>query len=242
MALLFRDPELEVKVTVLKGEGTHNILYGSTTINMGTRSAPGYLARPDEGGQFPTVIIAHDHLGLRSYLKDLGRKFARHGISVIIPDLFRGAPLPGWRNDKPLPEWPTVERSMRSLEDAYHFAVSDDTPWASGDPVIVLGIGEGAEPAVAFAMEVPDVAGLILVGGSLEESDAQLPFPILGLYGGQDPALEVTHRVPHMELVTYRGVPKRFLDDDSDDFDGPAAADALDRLVTFIREVGAVGG
>lgn len=232
---------MEVKVTVLKGEGTHNILYGSTTINMGTRSNPAYMSRPDEGGQFPTVIVAHDRPGLTSYLKDLARKFARHGISVIIPDLFRGAPLPGWRKDKPLPEWPPLQRSLRSLDVAHHFASSDDVPWATGDRITVFGVGEGGRPAIEFARRVPEVTGLILVGAPLEETDGAVPVPILGLYGEEDPALQATHRVPHMELVTYRGVATRFLDDDSEDFDRPAAVDALDRLVAFVTEVGALG-
>ncbi len=227
-------------MTVLKGEGTHDILYGSTSINLGTRSNPAYLARPDVGGLFPTVIVAHDRPGVASWLKDLARKFARHGLSVVVPDLYRGAPRPSWREERPLPPWPGPDQVYRSLIDAYRFAESEDTPWASGDRIVVIGIGEGGEAAIRFAVEVPDAAGLILIGAALDEST--VPVPILGLYGAEDPALEATLRVPHMELVTYGGVKSRFLDDNSDDFDRPASLDALDRIVAFVEGVAGRGG
>jgi dienelactone hydrolase len=219
-------------VTVLKGEGTHNILYGTSSINLGTRSVPVYLARPDKRGVFPTVVVSHDGTGLASWLKDFARKLARHGLSVVIPDLYRG--------DVESP-WPSLDRAVRSLRDGYEFAESDDVPWASSERLVMVGFGEGGAAAAAFALHEPDVDGLILIGvpGDSEMDLAHTPVSMLGIFPSDIPTPEA---VPHMEIVTYGGVEGRFFDDDDQDFDRPASLDAVERVIAFVGGASSGGG
>ena len=79
-------------MSVLKGEGTHPTLFGSTSIVAGPVTHRGYLARPDLSGEWPTVSLVPSEWGITSSSKDICRRLARLGLAVVAVDLYHGNP------------------------------------------------------------------------------------------------------------------------------------------------------
>ena len=77
-------------MSVLKGEGIVPILFGSTSISVGSLTHTGYLARPDLAGEWPTVVVIPSAWGVTGAMKDVTRRLARQGFAAICPDLFAG--------------------------------------------------------------------------------------------------------------------------------------------------------
>jgi dienelactone hydrolase len=74
-------------VAVQTGEGTIEIIYGSTSIPAGPQTLSGYLARPDAEGEWPTVLLFGPEPVPTSSVKNICRVFARHGIVAIASDM-----------------------------------------------------------------------------------------------------------------------------------------------------------
>jgi carboxymethylenebutenolidase len=56
-------------------------------IALGDGELSGYLARPDEAGSFPAIVIIHENRGLVEHTKDCARRLAAEGYVVLAPDL-----------------------------------------------------------------------------------------------------------------------------------------------------------
>ena len=69
-------------MSVLKGEGKVPILFGSTSIAVGTLTHRGYLARPGLAGEWPTIIVVPSEWGVTSAMKDVCRRLARHETAL----------------------------------------------------------------------------------------------------------------------------------------------------------------
>ena len=46
----------------------------------------GYLAQPNQEGNFPAVIVIHENRGLNPYIEDVARRFAVEGFIALAPD------------------------------------------------------------------------------------------------------------------------------------------------------------
>ena len=52
----------------------------------GTGSIKGYLARPANAGNFPTVLVIHENRGLNPYIEDVARRLAIANFIAFAPD------------------------------------------------------------------------------------------------------------------------------------------------------------
>jgi carboxymethylenebutenolidase len=230
-------------MSVIEGEGTHLILYGTYTMPDGS-SIAAHIARPDLGGTYPTVIVAHSARGLSSHVKALCRHLARHGFAVIAPDLYRGSDTGFDDLDAAVAAFDDAGRGpSRALEAALDSARMPGTAWASTEQIGLLALGHGGIPAVSLAAAEPELDALVLayvpVDG-LAEALAGSDVPILGLYGGEDEvtppdgARELRSALGRGEFRIYAGVGHEFLDDGGGTYDHGAADDALDRVREFL--------
>lgn len=215
-------------MSVIEGEGSFPILFGSLPLPIPpNRSA--YLARPDLGGSFPTVVIAHGEAGVGPGVKALSRFLARHGFAVMAPELSREPAGDGGY------EW-----TVSDLADAVAAARTPGTGWASGSRIALLGIGGGAMVAAIVAVE-ENVPALVLVG----------PYAVdvsLEGYRGRLLALTPLDPPPRERLaaartkagrgrwVGYPGAAAGFLDEGAPGYDPAAASDALQRIISFLEE------
>lgn len=234
-------------MAVLAHEGTYPIMFSSFPLPVGSRHRTGYLARPDESGTFPTLIVVPDLGGLTSFEKDLCRKLARLGLATIAIDLYRTdfEPLAAY-NDL------SDSRALADLDEIQEFIASDDIPWNDGARIGLLGLDVGGrftllKASTARWVGAVAVAYTPLTGDENRESQvadvlAHLPVPVLGLYGAEDELIdpatvdEAQDRNPHGQWLLYEGAGHGFLDDTAEGFHESSAADAVARIAAFFRQ------
>lgn len=229
-------------MALLKGEGTHQILYGEADIFSGLRHNRGYLARPDHAGEFPTVLLLHGAKGMTASVKSVARRLARHGLAVVGPDLFRGS-----RSRRlPAPPWPHPNDVASDIADAVMWMASPDTPWVRPGPIGLLALDRAATPALRFAADRHLVASVALVSPVFDEEIPLATVPVLALLGKDDSALPIERqqaartRLSHSEWVLYGGVGQGLLDDSADDYRWDVAEDAIARTVNVFSRIPAV--
>ena len=218
-------------MALLKGEGTHQILYGSADIFSGLRHNRGYVARPDHAGAFPAVILLHGAGGMTSSVKSFARRLARHGLAVVGPDLFRGVARGS------APSWPQAPQIAADVSSSLQWTASPDTPWVRRGPIGVVALDRAAGAALEFAAG-HDVAGLALVSPVLEEAMAA-DVPLLGFYGKDDEVVGSGERsaiqgaLSHGEWVLYGGAGHGLVDESAADYRWDVAEDVVSRIVDF---------
>ena len=234
-------------MAVLSHEGTFPIMYGAVPLPIGAGHRTGYLARPDEAGVFPVVIVLPDLDGLDGFEKDLCRRLARSGIAAIGVDLYRS-------DEDPLTAYNelTDTRAMTDLDEVHEYVLSDDVSWNAGDRVGLLGVDVGGRfallkaarsawagaAAVCYAPLTGDENRELQVAHSL----SHLPVPILGLYAADDDLIDVASvdeaqdRNPHGQWLLYEGVGHGFINPESPAFDQSAADDSVARVIAFFLQ------
>lgn len=233
-------------MAVLAHEGIYPIMYGSWPIPMGTAHRTGYIARPDEAGRFPVVIVVPDLNGVNGFEKDLCRQLARSGIAAVAIDLYRaeGDTLDAYHRL-------SDTRALTDLDETYEFVVSDDVAWNAGTKVGLLGLDVGGRFAIAKAARSAWVGGLVCVGTPLTGDEsrevrvadhlAHLPVPVLAMYGAESDLVaastvdEAQARNEHGQWLLYEGAGHAFLNPMADDYDASAAGDAMQRMIAFFK-------
>ena len=133
-------------MAVLSHEGTYPILYGPWPIPVGTQHRDGYIARPDEAGKFPVVLVVPDLNGLGSFEKDICRRLARSGFAALSLDMYgpEADPLKAYNAL-------TDSRAATYLEAIHEFSDSDDGERTLSGNVGVPGTDVGARFVVVMA-------------------------------------------------------------------------------------------
>ncbi len=205
-------------MSVLKGEGTTVILYGSTSVSTGSRSHPGYLARPDLIGEWPTVVVVSPSYDAASSVGDICRLIARHGMAAV-------APGPG------------------GLSAFVKFIINPAGNWSNAEHGFgVLAFGDGALTAIGQAASSPLVASLALVDPVIGDHAVallgELDVPILGTSGREalDGVDRARQAAPHADWVVYDGVGAQFWNINADEYSAGAADDAADRVLEFLPD------
>lgn len=213
-----------------------------------------YRARAREGGR-ARMLVLPDVRGLFTFYEELALRFAEAGIDALAIDYFGR----------------TAGLGARGADFEYRPHV-DRTTWAGLSADIAAGVAElRSDDADARVFVVGFCFGgrLAFVSGTLglglagvigfygpplgPRNDTPAPAevaramgsPLLGLFGGADPAIPAdmiarfeealsAAGVPH-ELVTYPDAPHSFFDRKAADH-AAASADAWDRILAFVRQ------
>lgn len=205
-------------MSVLKGEGTTVMLYGSTNVSTGSRSFAGYLARPDLKGEWPTVVVVAPTDGAASSVKAICRHIARHGIAAVAPEPGGMDPYIGFITN-PAGHWSNAE---------YGFGV--------------LALGNGSESAIAEAAASDLVVVLALVDSGFGVAEiaglGRIEAPVLGCSGrdASEGVDEARAAAPQAEWVLYDGAGKGYWDIDTEGYVAVAADDTGDRVVEFFSK------
>jgi dienelactone hydrolase len=214
-------------VAVQTGEGTIEIIYGSTSIPAGPQTLSGYLARPDGEGEWPTVLLFGPDPLPSSSVKHISRMFARHGIAALAPDVTDGH-----------------DTNTRIASRVAAF-ISDPTGhWSNAQfGYGVLAFGGGIYDAAALTRDDGRVIAVSSVGATLDDavvedlSYADTPMLWIGSRGDSASDVEASlgqrESLPQTTFVVHADVGSGFWDDGAEGFDEKTAADTIDRLVSF---------
>lgn len=223
----------------------------------------GYLARPARGTH-PGVVLLHDVWGLSEHTRDMTRRLAAEGFSVLAADLYRHEPV----------EISDPGSHMRGFGDPQALAdvqaavdVLVARPETQGRHVGVLGFCMGGMYALMAACTCRDVAAAVPFYGLLSHEHGilhdeagldpakkprapldyvpDLRCPLLACFGDGDEfiplgdvrALEALLGATSRdtEVVVYPGAGHAFLNDTrADAFRPEAAADAWRRATRFL--------
>src|SRR5262249_41181400 len=170
------------------------IVTEDVTFPSGNESVNAYLARPSQGGPFPTMIVIHEIFGLSEFTKDVARLFARTGYLAFAPELLPSAGLPDGRHEQWMLDTIATgvanipEPEQVKLRDAYAYL----TQRKDVDPTHIASVGFcwGGARSFTLATRNPDLWLAVVFYGStppLEDLDA-IQCPVLALYGSLDNA------------------------------------------------------
>lgn len=235
-------------MATLPHEGTYSVMYGDLTVSVGSGYRGGYLARPDQAGHWPVIVIAHDLDGLGAHEKYVARRLARKGLAIVCVELYAEKPDSadaGLRAYNSL----TDAQALRVLDETHEYLSSEDIEWAHTDRIGMLGLDIGGRFALITAAHRPWVGATAVAYTPLtgdEKRDfpiadmlGHLATPVLGLYGSDDELIdadsvdEAQSRNPSGQWLLYQGVGHGFLDEVGPGFDSASFEDAIVRLANF---------
>ncbi len=217
-------------MAVQTGEGTIEIIYGSTSIPAGPQVLSGYLARPDGEGEWPTVLLFGPEPLPPSSVKNICRVFARHGIVALAPDM-------------------TDNHETNTLL-ASRFAAFVSNPsghWSNAQfGYGVVAFGPGIYDASELAATDGRVVAAASVGATLDDSVAEdlalAQVPVLWIGSRSDESTDVDESMRHKEslpqttFVIHADADEGFWNDGAEGFDEEIATDTVNRLVAFFGD------
>ncbi len=185
-----------------------------------------YFARPLGAGPFPGIVLIHHMPGWDEWYREATRRFAHHGYAAISPNLYfragHGTPedvTAKVRGDGGIPD----DQAVGDIEGAMLYLRS--LPYVNGK-VGVFGTCSGGRHAVLAACRVPGFdavvdcwgGGVVMDKESLTpkrpvapiDYTADLPCPILGLFGKDDRSPTPEQVAIHEEALKKHGKNYKF--------------------------------
>jgi carboxymethylenebutenolidase len=182
---------------------TQGLDAGEVKIRVADGSIPGYRARPEKGGPFPTVLVVHEIWGVHEHIQDLCRRLAKLGYYAIAPELFAREGDPTKYADikeliaklvSKVPE----DQVLSDLDATVAYARASGE--ADVSHLAVTGFCWGGRITWLYAAHQPALKaavawyGIDRPHGALTPNNPldvipDLKCPVLGLYGGADPGI-----------------------------------------------------
>ena len=223
---------------------------------------PGYFARPEGAGPFPTVIVIEEIFGVHEYIKDVCRRHAKLGRLAVAPELYARIGDLSTMTDAAVIVRDVIskapdDRMLADLDSAATWAATNH-----GDPARlgVMGFCRGGRDTWLYAAHNPHLKAAVAFYGPLgggrnaiqphTPSDVidQLKCPLLGLYGGADPSsppaliheAEAKARADGktVEIHVYPDAPHGFHADYRPSYRPEAAKDGWRRMNEWFKKYG----
>lgn len=221
---------------------------------------PVYYARPASGGPFAIVLVNEEIFGVHEYIQDVCRRLAKAGYLAVAPEIY-------FRNS----DFPKMTESAQIMREVI-FKTPDDEIWADLDATLAWAAknhGDAArmgevgfcfggritweyaahnpnlKAAVAYYGHIKNLISAIKPKTVLDIAD-QIHCPLLGLYGGQDPANppDLVHQAEAkakaagktVEIVIYPDAPHGFHADYRPSYREADAKDAWTRTLAWFKQ------
>ncbi len=173
--------------------GDPPILEMDVTFPSGNGEVNAFLARPAQGGPFPTMIVIHEIFGLSGFVKEVARLFARTGYLALAPAFPEGGGnLPDGKHSQWMLD--TLKTGVAVVpDDEYEKLRAGFVYLTKREDVDSTHIGSvgfcwGGARSFTFATRNPDLWATVVFYGStppFEDLD-NIQAPVLALYGALD--------------------------------------------------------
>jgi carboxymethylenebutenolidase len=241
---------------------TTGIDAGEVQIPVADGHLPGYYARPQGAGPFPTVVVIEEIFGVHEHIKDMCRRFAKIGYLAVAPELYaRIADLSKMTDAAVI-----VRDVISKAPDATMLTDLDSAvAWAGenkGDlnRLGVTGWCRGGRDTWFYAAHNPKLKAAVAwygpIGGQTSAIQPQttmdiageIKCPLLGLYGGADTSIDVKDVQKAAEkakaagktvdIVVYADAPHGFNADYRPSYRKNDAEDGWARLQAWFKKYG----
>jgi len=206
----------------------------------------GYLAKPQDAGPHPGVIVIQEWWGLDDHIKDVAERFAREGFVALAPDLYHGSFATEPDEARKLAMNMNREQAVKDLLGAVqHLQGMDEVqPKKFG----CIGFCMGGSLTLALAAASPDIAAAApFYAGMQPPADqlARINAEMFCAFGADDTgipienvrkfegALASTNRTAVVKV--YDGAPHSFFNDTRPSYRAEAADDAWNNALALFR-------
>lgn len=244
-------------IVLLVGTAVFDAVTGESTADnvnmeyatMDGETLSGYLATPDEPGEYPAVLLIHEWWGLNHGMTVLADALAQEGYVVFAPDVYRG-------NLAQTVPYALYLRLTTEDEQVYG-DVDAALTWlreredVDAERVASLGFCFGGGHSLQLGMRQSENLALTIMyyGAVVTEPDLLRPLvdgqPVLGIFGEEDqsiPTQEVLEFEAALnsldienEITIYPGVGHAFLSEANYDEAG-ASGDAWQQTLMFLDD------
>ncbi len=146
-----------------------------------------YLAEPISIGKFPALILVHEWWGLTQWMKENADDFARHGITALAVDLYRGKVTSDFKEAAQLSSTLPKERAITDLKSAFGYL--EKMKSVNNKKIGSIGWCFGGGYSFQTALNIPQLKACVVCYGSLDYSGHSLKeihCPLLCVYGDSD--------------------------------------------------------
>jgi carboxymethylenebutenolidase len=205
----------------------------------------GYLARPNQDGSAPVILVCHENRGLNPHIEDVTRRLAKAGYVALAVDLLSrqgGSPQVGESNV------PGVLGNIDPAQFVSDFksgwAYLQDQPFADAKRMGMVGFCFGGGVTWLMAVEMPELKAAVPFYGPPppEEDLPRIQAAVLAIYGGLDQritgtadrieaAMRANNKV--FEKVIYPNADHAFHNDTGSRYNPEAAKDAWARTLNW---------
>lgn len=205
----------------------------------------GYLARPQESGDYPGIVMIHEWWGLNENIKYMAELLASEGYVVYAVDLYdgevatqssRAGELAGSVRNNP-------EEAIAKMQSAVDYLEQN-----GAQRVGSIGWCFGGQQSLQISLN-EDIDATVIYYGSLVEDPEQLrnlDGPVLGIFGSEDSSIPVSS-VEAFEaglsevgvensINIYAGVGHAFANPSGSRYAAEETRDAWSKTVTFLEE------
>ena len=150
----------------------------------------GYIARPNQEGNFPGVILIHEWWGLNDNIKSMARGLASHGYVVLAADLYAGQVATTPDGARKLMLSFDDEKGMLNINSASNILKQN----YNVSKIATIGWCFGGSQSLNYALSGNKVDATVIYYGQPVTNVtkiSEIKWPILGFYGEKDQSISV---------------------------------------------------
>jgi carboxymethylenebutenolidase len=207
-----------------------------------SKGIQGYLARPQDGGEYPGIVLIHEWWGLNEQVKKQAERIAQEGYSVLAVDLY-GKSATTREEAQELKGSLTDEHAIANMKDAVTFLRNN-----GATRIVSWGWCFGGKQSLTLALSGERLdATIIYYGHTVDNKDelSKISWPILGVFGGEDQSVTPESarafdtaltelNIPH-EVHIYEGAGHAFANETGANYNQEAAEDAWQKTISFLH-------
>ena len=253
-------------VTTVQAQVIHTdsngLVAGEVQIPTEDGMMPGYSAKPQGAGPFPTILVNEEIFGVHEHIKDLCRRLAKLGYLAVAPEIYaREGDL-----SKMTDPGQIVSQVINKTPDAQMLTDLDSAvAWAGkngGDlgRLGVTGFCRGGRNTWLYDAHNPTLKAAVAWYGPVRSPTSdiqpktvldvagQIHAPLLGMYGGQDNSISVADVQAAAETArkagktvdihVYPDAPHGFNADYRPSYRKADAEDAWQRMLAWFKQYG----
>jgi carboxymethylenebutenolidase len=220
----------------------------------GNGTIQAYLARPASAASahLPAVLVIHENRGLNPHIEDIARRLALDGFMALAPDAL--TPLGGYPGDEDKAREAFARLDQEKTRADFLAAAAWLRARRDGNGKLgAIGFCWGGGMVHWLATRLPDLdAGVPFYGNPpAPEEAAKVKAPLLVHLAGVDerinaawPAYEAALKAAKVDVTVHRypGTQHGFNNDTTPRYDAPAAKQAWDRSIAFLKSHLAAAG